>query len=148
MTNSPKVIIDRKTGHFEPVKFEDRYELLKTKEAGLPPPAEKPEPRPHNVINIMDALRRSIETEKAPPARVSRCGGKTKGAIESACYCVKKTRKRHAVRKMKVGPSESPCRRRLQTAMSCFVRKGAVVNVMVKRRGLTASSGVQGDERK
>jgi hypothetical protein len=32
--------------------------------------------------------------------------------------------------------------------MSCFVRKVAVVNVMVKRRGLTASSRVQGDERK
>jgi DNA end-binding protein Ku len=65
-----------KTGHFEPVKFEDRYEnavieLLKTKEAGLPPPAEKPEPRPHNVINIMDALRRSIEAEKAGAVAVA-----------------------------------------------------------------------------
>ena len=74
MKELAEVIIDRKTGHFEPVKFEDRYEnavidLLKTKEAGLPPPAEKPEPRPHNVINIMDALRRSIEAEKAAPAR-------------------------------------------------------------------------------
>jgi len=35
---------------------------------------------------------------------------------------------------MKVGPSESPCRRRLQTAISCFGPKAAVVNVMVKRR--------------
>jgi len=75
-------------------------------------------------------------------------GQSRSGQAGSECCCVKKTRKRHAVRKMKVGPSESPCRRRLQTAMSCFVRKGAVVNVMVKRRGLTASSGVQGDERK
>jgi hypothetical protein len=32
--------------------------------------------------------------------------------------------------------------------MSCFGRKAAVVNVMVKRRGKTASSEVQGDERK
>ena len=48
--------------------------------------------------------------------------------------CVKKTRKRRAVRKMKVGPSEPPCRGRLQTAMSCFGLKAAVVNVMVKRR--------------
>lgn len=37
--------------------------------------------------------------------------------------CVKKTRKRHAVRKMKVGPSEPPCRGRLQTAVSCFSQK-------------------------
>jgi len=37
--------------------------------------------------------------------------------------CVKKTRERHAVRKMKVGPSEPPCRGRLQTAVSCFSQK-------------------------
>ena len=48
--------------------------------------------------------------------------------------CVKKTRNRHAVRKMKVDPSEPPCRRGFQTAISCFGPKTAVVNVMVKRR--------------
>jgi hypothetical protein len=37
--------------------------------------------------------------------------------------CVKKTRRRHAVRKMKVGPSEPLCRGRLQTAVSCFSQK-------------------------
>ena len=37
--------------------------------------------------------------------------------------CVKKTRRRHAVREMRVGPSESPCRGRLQTAMGCFGQK-------------------------
>src|SRR5467141_994152 len=37
---------------------------------------------------------------------------------------------------MKVDPSEPPCRRRLQTAISCFGPKTAVVNVMVKRRGV------------
>jgi hypothetical protein len=40
--------------------------------------------------------------------------------------CVKKASDRHAVREMKDGPSELPCRRKLQPA---------VVNVMVKRRG-------------
>jgi hypothetical protein len=62
------------------------------------------------------------------------------GCGKSACPvrragCVKKTRNRRAVRKMKEGPSEPPCRRRLQTAISCFGPKTAVVNVMVKRRG-------------
>ena len=33
--------------------------------------------------------------------------------------CVKKMRERHAVWEMKEGPSESPCRGRLQTATSC-----------------------------
>ncbi len=37
--------------------------------------------------------------------------------------CITKTRKRHAVRKMKEGPSEPPCRGRLQTAISCFGQK-------------------------
>jgi len=37
---------------------------------------------------------------------------------------------------MKDGPSEPPCRRRLQTAISCYSAKAAVVNVMVKRRDI------------
>jgi hypothetical protein len=37
--------------------------------------------------------------------------------------CVKKAGKRHAVREMKEDPSEPLCRRRLQTAMSCFGQK-------------------------
>src|ERR1700747_861942 len=37
--------------------------------------------------------------------------------------CVKKTRNRYAVRKMKEGPSESLCREGLQTAISCFSQK-------------------------
>jgi hypothetical protein len=39
---------------------------------------------------------------------------------------------------MKEGPSEPPCRGRLQTAISCFGSKAAVVNVMVKRRAIRA----------
>ena len=35
---------------------------------------------------------------------------------------------------MKEGPSEPTCRGRLQTALSCFGPKTAVVNVRVKRR--------------
>ena len=59
-------IIDRMTGEFEPDKFEDRYEnamieLIRSKQAGLPAPKEKPAARPANVVNLMDALRRSIE---------------------------------------------------------------------------------------
>jgi DNA end-binding protein Ku len=76
MKELTEVIIDRKVAHLDPAKFEDRYEnavidLLKTKEAGLPAPAQKPESGPHNVVNIMDALRRSIEAEKAAPSRAA-----------------------------------------------------------------------------
>ena len=61
-------IIDRMSGKFEPEKFEDRYEeamiaLIRSKQAGLPAPSEKPASRPANVVNLMDALRRSIEVK-------------------------------------------------------------------------------------
>ena len=58
-------ILEQKKGHFDPEKFEDRYEdalkaLIKAKQAGKEPPAA-PTPKPSNVINLMDALRRSRE---------------------------------------------------------------------------------------
>ena len=61
-------IVETKAGHFNPAQFEDRYEnalidLLKKKEAG-----EKIEPAPKGptpqVVNLMDALRASIDAEK------------------------------------------------------------------------------------
>ena len=65
-------IIDHMTGEFEPDRFEDRYEqamieLIRSKQAGLPAPKEKATPRPANVVNLMEALRKSVEgsTSKA-----------------------------------------------------------------------------------
>jgi DNA end-binding protein Ku len=58
-------IVETKAGHFDPSKFEDQYEdalkeLLKRKQEGKP--IERPErPKPTNVVNLMDALRRSVE---------------------------------------------------------------------------------------
>jgi len=60
-------IVESKAGHFDPKEFEDQYEgalkeLLKQKQAGKP--IERPqEPKRSNVINLMDALRKSLETE-------------------------------------------------------------------------------------
>jgi DNA end-binding protein Ku len=61
-------IVETKSGHFEPQKFEDHYEealkeLLKKKQAGVKIEAPK-ERAPAKVINLMDALRRSVETER------------------------------------------------------------------------------------
>lgn len=63
-------IVESKTASFDPAKFEDRYEealkdLLKSKQAGRPVKAVKHAP-PSNVVNLMDALRRSISAEKSP----------------------------------------------------------------------------------
>jgi DNA end-binding protein Ku len=72
-------IVDKMTGEFEPDKFEDRYEtamieLIRSKQAGLPAFTEKPAARPANVVNLMDALRRSIDDSggKAKPAKAKR----------------------------------------------------------------------------
>src|SRR6266699_4647780 len=67
-------IVDTKSAEFDPSKFEDRYEsavveLLKRKQAGLPQRSEAPAVAPPRVINLMDALRRSIaESERQRPA--------------------------------------------------------------------------------
>jgi DNA end-binding protein Ku len=65
-------ILEQKKGHFDPAKFEDRYEdalgaLIKAKRAGKEPPTS-PAPKPSNVINLMDALRRSVKGEKSSGA--------------------------------------------------------------------------------
>jgi hypothetical protein len=62
--------------------------------------------------------------------------------------CVKKTRERHAVGEMRDGPSESPCGRRLQTAMSCFGQKPRWRTSWLKGAALTASCMGERDERK
>jgi len=77
-------ILDTKSGHFDPAEFEDRYEnalveMLKQKQAGMPVRKEAPVAGPSTVINLMDALRRSIKAEqpaakktKAAPEKVGR----------------------------------------------------------------------------
>jgi DNA end-binding protein Ku len=52
-----------KTGHFDPAEFEDRYE---TAVVDLPPTREAPVAAPATVVNLMDALRRSVEAEQKP----------------------------------------------------------------------------------
>ena len=73
-------ILDTKKGHFNPDKFEDRYEnalqdLIKAKRAGKALPVVA-EPRPSNVINLMDALRRSAQGERRWPATTRGNGAK------------------------------------------------------------------------
>jgi DNA end-binding protein Ku len=69
-------ILETKKGKFDPAKFEDRYEtalkeLVKAKHAGRKAPVAS-ESRPSNVVNLMDALRRSAQADrrkKPAPAR-------------------------------------------------------------------------------
>lgn len=67
-----EMIIAQKQMTFDPAAFEDRYEtalmdLVKSKISGGEPVIAKA-PERGNVVNLMDALRRSIEAERRPPA--------------------------------------------------------------------------------
>jgi DNA end-binding protein Ku len=89
-------ILDTKKGHFDPDKFEDRYEtalleMIKAKQAGKKPPVVS-EPSRGNVINLMDALRRSAKADRSAPA--AKNGSKSASKSKAAA-----SRKRPAARR-------------------------------------------------
>jgi DNA end-binding protein Ku len=73
MLDLAKHIVDSKKAEWNPERFEDQYEdalkeLLKKKQSGQK--IEAPRDRqPSKVVNLMDALRRSVETERAGSER-------------------------------------------------------------------------------
>src|SRR5246500_714290 len=76
MLDLAKHIVEQKSGDFEPDKFEDHYEsalvdLINKKRAGIRLPAKVAPKTGGNVINLMDALKRSLASEKqsAPAAK-------------------------------------------------------------------------------
>lgn len=76
MLDLAKHIIKTKTGHFHPEKFEDHYEdalkeLLRKKDKGEKIEAPS-RPRSDNVVNLMDALRRSLEGDRGTRSRRGR----------------------------------------------------------------------------
>jgi DNA end-binding protein Ku len=87
MLELAKHIIEKMTGEFQPAQFEDRYEkalieLIRSKQKGMP---VKPQPthRQTNVVNLMDALRRSVEGDKAAGAGKKPPSGTARGARKS-----------------------------------------------------------------
>ena len=77
-------IVNQKSGHFEPDKFEDQYEtalidLINQKRSGKPIVA-KERPRGENVVDLMDALRKSIRGGGAQPEPSKKPAKKAKKA--------------------------------------------------------------------
>jgi DNA end-binding protein Ku len=88
-------IIETKAADFDPSRFEDRYEnavveLIRSKQAGQPIKAPEA-PRPSNVVNLMDALRRSIDAE-GPAAAPKKVPSKSRSGPESRKAPAKKGR--------------------------------------------------------
>jgi DNA end-binding protein Ku len=70
MLDLAKHIVNQKSGRFEPDKFEDQYEtalvdLINQKRAGKPV-TPKERPAASNVVDLMEALRRSVGKEAVP----------------------------------------------------------------------------------
>jgi DNA end-binding protein Ku len=85
MLDLAKHIVEKKSAPFVPENFEDHYEaalvdLIDKKRAGVKLPAKAAPKTSGNVINLMDALKRSLagEAESAPAAKAkeSNKGGK------------------------------------------------------------------------
>ena len=77
MTDLAELIIDKKQAKFDPSKFHDKYEdalleLIRAKKAGRKAPKPKAAPKPSNVVNLFDALKKSLSdggSEKKPAKR-------------------------------------------------------------------------------
>jgi DNA end-binding protein Ku len=92
-------IVETKSGHFKPEEFEDHYEnalkeLLRKKQAGekIEAPRER---EPAKVINLMDALRRSVGAERG--------GGRGKNERRPAQRRAAKKAGRSSARQKKAG---------------------------------------------
>src|SRR6478609_4392369 len=76
MLDLARHIVEQKSGSFEPEHFEDRYEqalidLINQKRNGMKTTPKSAPATSGNVINLMDALKRSLANEKqaAPPEK-------------------------------------------------------------------------------
>jgi len=66
-------ILQNKAADFDPSQFVDRYEdaiveMLRKKQAGIEVSRERAVPRPQNLVNLTEALRRSVAQENAASA--------------------------------------------------------------------------------
>ena len=71
-----------KTGHFDPAKFKDEYELalrklVKRKAAGKTIEAPEEKEDRANVVDLMEALRQSVKGKKAAALRAPSSSKKT-----------------------------------------------------------------------
>ena len=82
-------IIEQMAGHFDATQFEDRYEnavveMLKAKQAGQPLQVASAERPSSNVVNLMDALKKSLAAEKAPAKKADKAPARERAKASPA----------------------------------------------------------------
>ena len=111
-------IVDTKRGKFEPLKFEDEYEdalqeLLKKKQKGEK--IERPkEPTRSNVVNLMDALRQSVKSQRG--------NGERRKPDKAKARAQKKDGPTRATKKRAEDPIGCTLRNSLTKQNSCLLR--------------------------
>src|SRR3954451_12982212 len=87
MLDLARHIVEKKSGSFEPERFEDHYEsalveLINRKRSGIRTTAKAAPKTSGNVINLMDALKRSLASEQQSPPAAKGKGKKTRKRAE------------------------------------------------------------------
>ncbi|RWD60258.1 MAG: Ku protein [Mesorhizobium sp.] len=100
MIDLARHIIDSKKTKFDASKFDDRYEdalleLIRAKKAGKKAPKAKAPPKPSNVVNLFDALKKSLNAEGGGKAgrSSSKASARTKAKAAAAGHNKHKRRK-------------------------------------------------------
>ncbi|TPM35587.1 Ku protein [Mesorhizobium sp. B2-3-4] len=97
MTDLAELIIDKKKAKFDPSKFEDKYEdalleLIRAKKAGHKAPKAKAAPKPSNVVNLFDALKKSLsDSGSSKPSSASKAKPAAKRARPKAAAAKRKS---------------------------------------------------------
>ena len=116
MLDLAKHIVEQKSGSFEPDQFEDRYEsalidLINQKRNGVKTTAKAAPKTGGNVINLMDALKRSLASEKqSAPARQGQGQKAAQGCLRPARDAAADQRQRQARAKEEPKKAEKPVR--------------------------------------
>jgi DNA end-binding protein Ku len=89
-----KELIKRKASKFVPEKFKDEYEaalreMVEAKVQHAPIPRDEPAPKSAKVINLMDALRKSVRGDEAPAAKKAANGKSVPAGAKKGITLVK-----------------------------------------------------------
>jgi len=107
------MIIKRRSGHFDPASFRDRYqealrELIEAKVKGLPVSPQKIS-KPPPVVDLMTALKRSLAQETSAAVKPKRKSG---GDRRQASLLLPVSGKNRVERSTRAAEATTPSRRK------------------------------------